>query len=270
MTNAFYLDVPIHNVSLFLFTYAYNEAQSEAWYQFEGLLFYKITGEKILQRSKVWSEQGFALTDTKALQRSFDDNPTLASEHVKLVDVTILNTYIGKDQELKGGAEPNATTLQVAIVAAFLVAFISILAGLVVVASRAKFLARFRGRRGIDETATQSQIKSSSTHHTNRSPPSSDASDTDAYVFSSVMQTADHESSSFLRGLPRLEEKSINLSHFPIPEEECEVDDASVPLSIHGIDSADYSAKYGDSDGAGSEISSMTGTRNGDCQRLTI
>lgn len=93
LTESFMLlSAELENVTLSLFTSAHSDDSSEAWYRFQGKLFYhpKSEGSEI-NPDEVWTQQVVLLQNLDAIQWILQNQPTLAAGFVTVEALTFLD-----------------------------------------------------------------------------------------------------------------------------------------------------------------------------------
>ncbi len=86
------LSADMTNVTLTIFTSAFNEDKSEAWFRFQGKLFYLPKSEDMeISSDEVWAQQIALLENMDALQWILQNQPTMAAGFVTIKQLAFLD-----------------------------------------------------------------------------------------------------------------------------------------------------------------------------------
>ncbi|GAX13806.1 hypothetical protein FisN_30Lh100 [Fistulifera solaris] len=86
------LSADMTNVTLTIFTSAFNEDKSEAWFRFQGKLFYLPKSEDMeISSDEVWAQQMALLENMDALQWILQNQPTMAAGFVTIKQLAFLD-----------------------------------------------------------------------------------------------------------------------------------------------------------------------------------
>ncbi len=118
------LSADMTNVTLTIFTSAFNEDKSEAWFRFQGKLFYLPKSEDMeISSDEVWAQQIALLENMDALQWILQNQPTMAAGFVTIKQLAFLDGSSTQTYDGYSGGSSSAldqTTKIVIAVAAIL------------------------------------------------------------------------------------------------------------------------------------------------------